>query len=183
MRSKVRLRVNIEVEVEMECEIDPRSLQSNIISATIDPLRNPLTPRMVYASMNHGQYGQLDQATSASAMIAFLKRCEPYKNMAHEGLPEEEIRSLPEHPSSWKKTMSEIRGTNARIPLSVIAEAALKMSAHIEPVLCKTPTIYLWPANLADSLENVAAIKSSIKASNIEEMKDGSWKVTWRYPR
>jgi len=46
MRSKVRLKVNIEVEVEMECEIDPRSLQSNIISATIDPSRNPLTPRI-----------------------------------------------------------------------------------------------------------------------------------------
>ncbi len=36
MRSKVRLKVNIEVEVEMECEIDPRSMLSNLISATID---------------------------------------------------------------------------------------------------------------------------------------------------
>ena len=183
MRSKVRFKVKLEVEVEMECEVDPRSMESNIISAIIDPLRNPLTPRMVYAAMNHGQYGQLDQSASASAKLAFFKRCEPYKNMAHEGLPEEEIRSLPEHPIAWKKTMSEIRGSNARIPWNVIAEAAIGLSAHIEPVLCKTPTIYLWPATLAGNLENVEVIKSSIKAANIEEMKDGSWKVTWRYPR
>lgn len=180
MNGETKIKVKLEVEVDIGYIIDPRSMEASIISARIDPIDNPITPRMVNAAMNHGQYGMLDQTALADARRVFRERCEKYMSAAIPDLPSEEIRSVPMTATLWKDSMVAIRGKSMRMPYSVIVDHALRMSALVEPVLCRTPTLYLWPHGLSNRLDGVEEIKMSIKASVIKEMEDGSWKVTWK---
>jgi hypothetical protein len=179
MRGTTTIRLKVEVEVEVDFEYDGRFRQASIVAARLDESRNPLTPRMVYGAMVSGDYHKLDKEAFMSLSNGFVIDTHKYWNSLRKEYPDEEIRSAPLAPSGWHKTMSHFK--NAGLPLSMIVGAAEHLGAMIEPVLCKIPTVYLWPQESSDLLSSaeVPTAMMTTKAVDIEQQNDGSWKVTW----
>jgi len=188
-RTKTTIRITLPVEVEVEVDYDPRAKQANILAAKVSESRNKLTPRKVYSHMKHGDYNLLDSSAFNQAHQDFMDAAFQYRDKPTKDLPEGEIRCPPMIPISWAKTMKNIRGTHLRIPINLVLDSLKhkKLEVVIEPVLSKTPTMYVWHSDISDSVdkkdvlsEMINQMKSSVKAENIEEHENGSWKVTWR---
>ena len=191
MTVTTRMKLKMPVEVELDVEIDPRTREAIILSARIDPSRNFISPRAVWEVMNGGEYHHLDQLAREAYIDAFIDRTKEYRDVPTSEIPEGvEIRSMPLYSQVWATTMKTARGKNmVGIPMNLVCEALEAIAKNekefimIEPVLCRVPTLYVWPMNPSASLETVASIKSSVKAHDISRMEDGSWKMTWKNQR
>jgi len=191
MQGKAKIRVKLEVEVDVGFEFDPLFRQASIIDAKISS-NNLITPRSVYGAMSSGDYALLDSEAKSALKKAFSEAIKPYLDAQLKDFPVEEIRSCPLPPAEWVTMMKFVR--NSRLAVTQVSQAVHQLRLLVEPVLCRTPTIYLWPAtpdarwagcsdeDWSTTMEKIKTQMNSVRASNIEEKEDGSIKVTWKYP-
>lgn len=178
MRFTTKIKLKMEVEVELECEFSPIFREASIVSASIPAAQ--VSPRKVYASMVSGNYNDLDSRVQKEIKEKFLKDTWGFHGAQGSSLPEEEIRSVPCEQAEWLRIMKKFR--HCGFPLMLINEAMTSLGVMIEPVLCRTPTAYLWPRDSSTALDAEAAntYMRGTKAVDIENQIDGSIKLTWK---
>ena len=194
MKGNTKIRLKMEVDIEVDFEIDPRFRQANIMAAKIRGEDNLITPRMVHAAMVTADYNSLDTLALSSLEVYFGRLIDEYKSAPRESFPDEGIRSLPMSVGRWASFMQTIR--NCGIPISLVAKSFESVHVRLEPVLCRTPMLYVWPnekpklsigsigGNVTIGFEfneeKMKQVKSATKAATIDKMEDGSYKVAWR---
>jgi hypothetical protein len=178
MRFTTKIKLKMEVEVELECEFSPIFREASIISANIPEAQ--VSSRKVYASMVSGNYNDLDSRVQKEIKDKFLKDTWDFHGAQDSGFPEEGVRSVPCEQAEWLRIMKKFR--NCGLPLMLINQAMTSLGVMIEPVLCRTPTAYLWPRDSSTALDTEAVNTHMrvTKAVNIENQTDGSIKLTWR---
>ena len=178
MRGKTKIKLKMEVELELDFEFDPIFREVNIVSAKLPECQ--VSTRKVYASMVSGNYNDLDTRVQSEMKARFNEKASRFKSENISGYPDEEIRSLPCEQAEWVRIMKGFRDNG--LPMMLIGQALTGLGTLIEPVLCRTPTVYLWPRSHDKPLDSQALGEHmhAAKAQVVEPQMDGSIKVTWK---
>jgi hypothetical protein len=178
MRGKTKIKLKMEVEVELDFEFDPIFREVSIVSANIPECQ--VSPRKVYASMVSGNYNELDSRVQKELKDKFYEETGKFISEHISSFPEEEVRSVPCEYAEWARIMKAFKG--GALPMTLIGQAVNGLGILIEPVLCRTPTVYLWPRDPGGLLasEPFRERMYAAKAQNVEDQNDGSIKVTWK---
>lgn len=178
MKGTTKLKLKVEVELELDFDFNPLFNEVNILNARI--LAEEISPRKVYASMTSGAYHYLDSMVKGELQMKFRELEKSFATSPASDFPTEEFRSVPTRIDHWANIMRSIK--NCGIPVRLASEAANILGAHIEPVLCRVPTAYLWPQDpsMPFDMTEVKAKMNTAKAVDIEPQPDGSVKVTWK---
>jgi hypothetical protein len=139
---------------------------------------------MVHAAMKRGDYSELDSMAIDRIINDFCKAVEAHQKKSPNKPPEEEIRSVPCHPSRWVKVMRSVL-RRAPLPYEILTKLCGQWEAFIEPVYGPKSCVYLWPVTPADMLinksESMMVHLPSLNNPNMEPIDDGSIKLHWNY--
>ncbi len=178
MRGRTKIKLNMEVEIELDYEFDPLLREVHVVSANIP--ESQVSPRKVYASMVSGNYNDLDSRVQKELKGKFIEEANRFKSEPISSFPEEGIRSTPCEHGEWHNIMKDFKSSG--LPLTLIGQATQGLGFLLEPVLCRTPTVYLWPRSLSTQIDSsdMKQRMHAAKARNLERQEDGSFKVTWK---
>jgi len=182
-RISVKKKFKIEVELELDVEYSPLFQESTIIEAKTSPSA-VITPRLVNASMQHGDYIDLDKTVRAEIKERFFKRVTDHTKNYPNQPPGQEIRSIPFHPAEWATIMRKAH-RHCPLPIDQLVKLALTWQANLEPVFGAQHIAYMWPMNpaerLIDRMERFEIHRSSLNNPTMTPVDDGSIRFHWNY--
>ena len=180
MRTTIKRKVTLSVDVILEVEYSNLPREAAIVHAKLAE-DNMITPRMVNAAMQKGDYASMDTQTHEAILEDAIRQMMEYKDVASSNMPEKEIRSVPIPIGKWERVMTSAAGTRARLPLRLVVEYFGRFKVFAEPVLCRIPTVYIWEIERGSGEieKSMSNCESSLNHPELKQMEDGSLRMQW----
>jgi len=185
LNSRIKINRKFKVEIELELDVEYSNLfqESTIVGAKASPSA-VITPRIVNASMQHGDYADLDRMVCNAIGERFLKSVSDHTKNYPNHPPSHEIRSVPLNPSAWSSMMRKAY-KHCAIPIDQLVKLASSWRVNLEPVFGDQHTVYMWPMNaserLIDRIKDFEIHRSSLNNPTMTPLDDGSICLKWQY--